>query len=123
MGDIDTYFDDLNVRRPDIIFTAKARLRLRDKATHGVRYAPDLCVEILSPDSATMDQTDKLELYAKCGIAHYWIVDPLNCTFAAYKLARGKHQKAASGTKDDVVSAEPFPKLKIPLKRLWPPSR
>jgi len=121
VGDIDTYFDDLDVRRPDIIFTAKARVGLRDKAKHGIRYAPDLCVEILSPDSATMDQTDKLELYAKGGVAHYWIVDPIHCTFTAYKLTRGKYVEVASGAKDEVVCAEPFPKLKIPLKRLWPP--
>jgi Uma2 family endonuclease len=123
VGDIDTYFDDFNVRRPDIIFSAKARTRLRDPSKHGIRYAPDLCVEILSPGSATLDQTDKFDLYAKDGVAHYWIVDPQNQTFSAFQLSRGKYRKIASGTQADTVSADPFPNLKIPLSRLWPPSR
>lgn len=118
VGDVDTYFGDYNVRRPDLIFTAKARLHLLDER-HGIRFPPDLCVEILSPGSATMDQTDKFELYAAFGVAHYWLVDPRNRTFVAYKLSRKKYVEAASGGRSDVVSAPPFPKLKIPLEQLW----
>jgi len=123
VGDVDTYFDDLNVRRPDIIFTSKARTHLRDRDKHGIRFAPDLCVEILSPGSATMDQTDKFDLYAANGVAFYWIVDPMNRTFNAYRLKKGKYVLTSSGVRSDVVSAEPFPKLKIPLAKIWPPAR
>jgi Uma2 family endonuclease len=119
VGDVDTIFDDLNVRRPDIIFIAKSRLKLIKG--HGIPIIPDLCVEILSPSSATMDQTEKFELYAKSGVPCYWIVDPKGHTLEAYKLAGKKYQRVATGRQRDVVKAPPFPSLKIPLARIWSP--
>lgn len=122
VGDVDTIFDDLNVRRPDIIFTAKARLHLLAGSRHGIHYAPDLCVEILSPGSASIDQTDKFKLYADNGVAFYWLVDPVNHTFNAFKLVSGHYERILAAFKDDVVSPEPFPELKINLSRIWLPN-
>src|SRR4051794_28907503 len=53
VGDVDTIFDELNVRRPDILFIAKSRLHLIKG--HGIPIIPDLCFEILSPSSPTTD--------------------------------------------------------------------
>ena len=119
VGDIDTIFDDLNVRRPDILFIAKSRLHLIKG--HGIPIIPDLCVEILSPSSATVDQTDKFDLYAKSGVPHYWIVDPKGHTLDAYKLAGKKYVRKVSGRDRDIVKAPPFPTCKIPLAQLWSP--
>jgi Uma2 family endonuclease len=119
VGDIDTIFDDLNVRRPDILFIAKSRLHLIKG--HGIPIIPDLCVEILSPSSATTDQTDKFDLYARSGVPNYWIVDPKGHTFDAYKLTGKKYAKKTSGRGRDEVKAPPFPALKIPLVRIWSP--
>jgi Uma2 family endonuclease len=119
VGDVDTIFNDLNVRRPDIIFIAKARLKLIKG--HGIPIIPDLCVEILSPGSATTDQTDKFDLYASSGLPHYWLVDPKGHTFDAYKLTGKKFVRVATGRERDTVKAPPFSSLKIPLARLWSP--
>lgn len=119
VGDIDTIFDELNVRRPDILFVAKARLHLIKG--HGIPIIPDLCVEILSPSSATSDQTEKFDLYARSGVPNYWIVDPKGRTFEAYKLVGRKYTRKTSGRGSDVVKAAPFPALKIPLGQLWSP--
>jgi Uma2 family endonuclease len=119
VGGVDTIFDDFNVRRPDIIFIAKSRLRLIKG--HGIPIIPDLCVEILSPSSATIDQTEKFNLYAEQGVPHYWIVDPKGRTFEAFKLSSKKYVCATSGRQDDIVKAPPFPTLKIPLAKLWSP--
>ena len=119
VGDVDTIFNNLNVRRPDIIFIAKSRLRLIKG--HGIPIVPDLCIEILSPSSATMDQTDKFDLYAASGVPHYWIVDPKGHTLEAHKLTGKKYRRVISGREKEVVKAPPFPALKIPLARLWSP--
>lgn len=122
VGDIDTIFDDLNVRRPDILFIAKSRLHLiKEKGGHGIPIIPDLCVEILSPSSATTDQTDKFDLYAKSGLPNYWIVDPKGHTFDAYKLEGNKFMKQTSGRERDVVQVSPFSDCKIPLAPIWSP--
>jgi Uma2 family endonuclease len=119
VGDVDTIFDDLNVRRPDIIFIARSRLHLIKG--HGIPIIPDLCVEILSPSSATQDQTEKMDLYARSGVGHYWIVDPKGHTFDAYKLTGKKYVRKVSGRERDVVKAPPFPACKMALGKLWSP--
>jgi Uma2 family endonuclease len=119
VGDVDTIFDDLNVRRPDIIFIAKSRLRLIKG--HGIPIVPDLCVEVLSPSSATTDQTEKFDLYAKSGVPCYWIVDPKGHSFEAFKLVGKKYQRVVTGRQRDVVKAPPFISLKIPLAKIWSP--
>jgi Uma2 family endonuclease len=121
VGDVDTIFDLFDVRRPDIIFISRERTKLRDRSQHGIRFAPDLCVEIISPGFEEYDLGDKFELYAEHGVAHYWTVDPIARTFTANKLGKKGFVKSAYGEDDDIVKAEPFPKLKIPLKKIWPP--
>jgi Uma2 family endonuclease len=41
-----------------------------------VRQLPALCVEILSPSTASIDVGPKLSIYSRAGVAEYWIVDP-----------------------------------------------
>jgi Uma2 family endonuclease len=119
VGDVDTIFDDLNVRRPDVIFITKTRLHLIKG--HGIPIIPDLCVEILSPSSATLDQTEKFELYADSGVPYYWIIDPKGRTFDGYKLSGKKYSRKTSGRDRDIMKALPFPDCKIPLAKLWSP--
>jgi Uma2 family endonuclease len=118
-GDVDTIFGVDDVRRPDIIFFSRRREHLvGDKAMEG---PPDLCVEIISPSSSTVDRVDKFEQYEAGGVLHYWVVDPKSRSIEAYKLRRGKYAQVGSGTGNDVVTFPPFPKLNIDLAQIWPP--
>jgi Uma2 family endonuclease len=60
--------------QPDIVFVSKARQHILVK--EGIRGAPDLVVEILSPVTAERDRTIKKKLYHRQGVAQYWVVDP-----------------------------------------------
>jgi len=73
--------------QPDIIFVSKARSERLVK--EGIRGAPDLVVEILSPGTAKRDRTIKLKLYRRQGVAHYWIVDPDANSVDVWDLAGG----------------------------------
>ena len=121
VGDVDTIFDDFNVRRPDVIFIAKKRLKLRDRRKHGIRFTPDLCVEILSPSSVDLDEQEKFNFYAEKGVPFYWIVDPMARTIRAFELGKKGYIEVASGRNKDTVTAPPFPQLKIPLATIWAP--
>ena len=116
-GDVDTIFSEHDVRRPDLIYFSNDRLHLvGDKAIEG---PPNLCVEIVSPSSATIDRTVKFELYERHGVANYWLIDLQPRTFEAYALKAEQYERVAFAREEDHVSAPPFNGLSIPLGRLW----
>ena len=60
--------------QPDIVFVSRRRAQVLVK--EGIRGAPDLVIEILSPSTAGRDRTIKRKLYERQGVSQYWIVDP-----------------------------------------------
>jgi Uma2 family endonuclease len=118
-SDVDTIFGKYDVRRPDLLYFSKDRLHLiGEKAMEG---PPDLCIEVISPSSGTIDRRDKFKQYAKGEVAFYWIVDPKRKTVEAFQLARGKYKDIGTGGGEDVVRLAPFTDLAIALGDLWQP--
>lgn len=120
MAEVDTMFGLHDVRQPDLIYFRKDRVHLID-LDHALNAAPDLCVEIVSPSSRTIDRVDKFEQYAAAGIAYYWIVDPANKVIEGYRLANGRYELSGSGRGTDEVTLLPFADLKIALADVWAP--
>ena len=58
---------------PDYIFIRAGRFRRGDRHIYG---APDLAVEILSPDDRMTDVMDKLRFYLAHGVRLVWLIDP-----------------------------------------------
>ena len=48
------------------------------------RVPPDLAVEVLSPSTEARDRGRKTEVFARFGVAEYWIVDPVANTLEIY---------------------------------------
>ena len=70
--------------QPDLFFVAKEQRHiLTPKRVDGV---PKLIVEITSPSNARHDRVTKLNLYAKAGVAHFWLLDPEERTLEILKL-------------------------------------
>ncbi|MCZ7647186.1 MAG: Uma2 family endonuclease [Planctomycetota bacterium] len=73
VSDWDVEFQLDETRRPDLVVALKKNNRLRiDTHGHGT---PDFIVEILSPGQAHRDLGDKKDLYERCGVLEYWVVD------------------------------------------------
>ncbi len=51
----------------------------------GVHGAPDLVVEVLSPSTARNDKSHKKDVYAKCGVREYWLVNPSDKSVEIYR--------------------------------------
>ncbi len=51
----------------------------------GVHGAPDLVVEVLSPSTAKNDKTHKKDVYARCGVREYWLVNPVDKSVEVYR--------------------------------------
>jgi Uma2 family endonuclease len=118
-------------RCPDIMFVGNAKLsKLHPTYLDG---APDLTVEIVSPDSEARDWRNKYNEYESSGVREYWIVDPLSKRVDAYALGRSKkysqihpddHGRLPSKTlrglyiRPDWLWQSPLPKLAGVLKEL-----
>jgi Uma2 family endonuclease len=117
--DVDTIFAEHDVRRPDVFYFSKSRRHLiGEKAIEG---PPDLAVEVISVGNERYDRRDKFKLYAAGKVKHYWIVDPQQKTIESYSLRGGKYVGGVRGSGSDIVKLPPFPKLGIPLAKLWRP--
>ncbi len=80
----DVYLSDVNVYQPDILFLAKEHYALETK--QGLRGAPDLIVEILSPKTSELDLGVKREVYTRCGVEELWIIDPDALRISLFRL-------------------------------------
>jgi Uma2 family endonuclease len=76
---------------------------------------------IISTARMTVDRVDKFEQYKKAEVAYYWILDPKARSLEGFRLHRGAYVATGEGRDQDVISLPPFPKLNIPLAKLWWP--
>lgn len=108
---------DTTIVEPDIIYIGTDRLGLISE--RGIEGAPTLAVEILSPTTAQIDRTTKMQPYARHGVPWYWLVDPDARTVEVYRLAEGAYALAARVTAGEPLSAEPLSDLVIAPESLW----
>jgi Uma2 family endonuclease len=59
----------------------------------GVRGAPDLVVEVLSPGTASHDHVRKRRVYERAGVAEYWLVHPADRMITVYRWRDGEYGK------------------------------
>jgi Uma2 family endonuclease len=64
------------VRGPDVSFTSRDRLGAGPLPAAFIPFAPDLAVEILSPDDRVSDVEEKVADYLDGGTRLVWLVDP-----------------------------------------------
>ena len=57
----------------------------------GVRGAPDWLAEVLSPSTASYDQSVKIPLYERAGVSEVWLIHPTDRTLAIYRLEDGRY--------------------------------
>ena len=81
--------------------------------------APDWACEVLSPSTRRLDLGGKRDAYAREGVGHLWLVDPLARTLEAFELRGGAWTLLATRTGDDAVRLPPFEDLDWPLSALW----
>ena len=82
--------------------------------------APDWACEVLSPSTRKLDLVRKRPIYAREGIPHLWLIDPVDRTLEAFELHEGQWLLIASAQDDDPVSIRPFDAITFSLKELWP---
>ncbi len=84
--------DNHNAPEPDILFVSHEH----DDRVHrgGVEGAPDLAIEIVSPESVERDYEDKREKNQRFGVSEYWIIDEEEKSVLLLRLgAQGRYRE------------------------------
>lgn len=113
----DVLLTDITVVQPDVLFVSRERQAI--VLSEHVRGAPDLVVEVLSPSTARADRHVKRQLYARYGVPHYWLLEPIQREAVAHSLVERIYQEIAAARGNETFAAPPFPELAIPLSELW----
>jgi Uma2 family endonuclease len=106
-----------DVAAPDLLFVSRHRLdRLADANLQG---APDLVIEVLSPETAARDQELKRRVYGRFGVLEYWLVDAEEAELVVIRFDH--HPAAISWTlrADDLLQTSLVPGLCFPVRALF----
>jgi Uma2 family endonuclease len=108
--------DDVVV--PDLAGWRRTRLPVVPDAAY-LTVAPDWICEVVSPSTERMDRSRKTRIYAREGVGHLWLLDPIVRTLEVIRLEGGRWVLLVTNTDNDVVRAEPFEVIEIDLATLW----
>lgn len=103
-------------RVPDVLLVVADRLSLIKP--NYLEGAPDLAVEVVSPESVARDWRDKYLAYEASGVREYWIIDPLSKTMEAHTLKRKKYQQIVPA-KDGTITSLLVPSFQLRPDWLW----
>ncbi len=84
-----------------------------------ITVPPDWLCEVLSPSTARLDRSRKMNVYARAGVGHMWLLDPIARTLETYRLDEGRWVVIATHEGDEAVRAEPFDALPLTMRRWW----
>jgi Uma2 family endonuclease len=107
------------VVEPDLVYVDNARANL--VTDRGIRGAPTLAIEVLSPATAANDRGPKFQLYARHGVPYYWIADTDARVMDGYELDGTAYRPAGRVHVDARTTLPPFPDLILGVDELWQP--
>ena len=103
---------------PDIAGWRRARLPNVPPDAY-LTLAPDWICEVLSKSTEMIDRSKKLRIYAREGVAHAWLLDPVAHRLEVLCLEAGRWTQLAKHEGDAKFRAEPFETIEIELGALW----
>jgi Uma2 family endonuclease len=103
---------------PDLAGWRRERLPATPNEPY-LTLAPDWVCEVVSPSTEYIDRRKKLRIYAREGVTHAWLVDPLRQLLEVLALEAGRLEQIAEHHGDSSVRARPFDAIELELRVLW----
>jgi Uma2 family endonuclease len=104
-------------REPDLMVVLNANEQ-RIKETH-IEGAADICIEIVSPESAERDYRVKFLEYESAGVVEYWLFNPDGEISSFYRLdEHGKYTRQFPDENGN-YSTPLLPGFVLPVERVW----
>lgn len=113
LSPMDVVLSDDTILQPDLLYISKARRHIIKQRVEG---PPDLAIEIIS-DTGRRDRVEKLNLYARYGVAEYWIVDPDSQLIEFLVNENGRY--VVQSPADDRYQSPRLPEVVIEIAEFW----
>lgn len=106
---------DTTVVQPDLCIICDEN-KLDDKGCNG---APDLIVEILSPNNSKHDIDTKFNLYQESGVKEYWIVEPEERFVLVYTLQNEEYIGLKPFSEGQIIKSPLFSEMQITVDEVF----
>ena len=106
---------DTTVVQPDLCIICD-ETKLDD---YGCNGAPDLIVEIVTPNNSKYDVDTKFRLYQEAGVMEYWIVQTEMKTVLVYRLQDGVYVGSKPFSEGETIESPLFPDMKIAVDEVF----
>ncbi|MEM0576353.1 Uma2 family endonuclease [Flavobacterium polysaccharolyticum] len=106
---------DTTVVQPDLCIICDEN-KLDDKGCNG---APDLIVEILSPNNSKHDVDTKFNLYQESGVKEYWMVEPEERFVLVYTLQNEEYIGLKPFSEGQIIKSPLFSEMQITVNEVF----
>lgn len=110
--------DPDTVRGPDVAFVSAERLATPRGRGFYFEGAPDLAVEVITPDDAELDVAPKVRDYLGAGARAVWVVDT---ALQALIVHRSGRPPETSSRNDTVDGGAAVPGYRLPVRDIFEP--
>ncbi|MHC5542255.1 Uma2 family endonuclease [Singulisphaera rosea] len=116
-GSYQIFQDDPDkVRIPDVSFTSRARLPKGGEADGHGRVAPDLAIDVISPNDKVVDVSIKVNDFLNAGVRLVWVVNPYSLEVQTHHAER----KSRILRKGEILEGEDvLPGFRCPIDQLF----
>jgi Uma2 family endonuclease len=104
--------DDVLV--PDLAGWKRERLPTAPEGS-AFTVVPDWVCEVASPSTARVDRLRKMPIYAREGVSHVWLVDPMLKTLEAFELEHGRWVVVGAHGDEGTARVAPFDAIELEL--------
>jgi Uma2 family endonuclease len=104
-----------NERMPDVSFVVEERLP-EDESTGIVPFAPDLAIEIVSPNDSAEKLADKIRAYFAAGVLQVWTVSPEIEGISIYRSLKNVEVFLIG---DELTCEDLLPGFRLPLTDIF----
>jgi Uma2 family endonuclease len=104
------------VRRPDVSFIAHSRLAAYQWGQGHLTIAPDLAVEVVSPNDEVLELDRKINDYFRAGVRRVWVINPEQQTLRVHRAPGDLSELIGDA---DVSDDQLLPGFRCPLPGLF----
>jgi len=117
LTEADLELGELDLVRPDLAGWRRERLAALPPG-RPLRVVPDWVCELVSPSNARRDRVEKVRLYHRAGVGHYWLLSPEEASLTVLRHEPDGYKVALVATGAERIRAAPFDGLEFSVAEL-----